>query len=459
MKIIEIFKNYENIKDEYVNLNGWIKHIRSGKKIIFISLNDGSCLENTQIIVFETLENFLEISKLNVGSAIKIKGILKNTPENKQKFEIKADEIIIEGTSASDYPLQKKFHTNEFLRNNLHLRSRTNTFYSVFKIRSILSFAIHKFFNEQGFIYVHTPIITGSDCEGAGEMFKVTSLDLNNLPKKENKTIDFKKDFFVKEAFLTVSGQLEAEAFAQTFGNVYTFGPTFRAENSNTARHAAEFWMVESEIAFADLSDNMKLSENMLKYIINYVLKEGFSEMDFIEKNIENGILKKLDDLINSNFEIITYTEAIKILQKNKKEFIYPVNWGVDLQTEHERYLTEIIFKKPIFVINYPKEIKAFYMRINDDEKTVSAMDCLIPGVGEIIGGSQREERLQFLLDRMKKMNINWENYQSYLELRKYGSVKHSGFGLGFDRILMYITGMSNIRDVIAYPRTANNLT
>ncbi|NLK34342.1 MAG: asparagine--tRNA ligase, partial [Gracilibacteraceae bacterium] len=409
-------------------------------------------------IVFEEgLENFNEIAKLSVGSAISVEGVLTESPGAKQPFELKADKIIIEGRSTSDYPLQKKSHSFEFLRSIAHLRPRTNTFSAVFRIRSLVAYAIHRFFQDQGFVYVHAPIITGSDAEGAGEMFRVTTIDMDNPPRTKDGNIDFSRDFFGKPANLTVSGQLNVETFCMAFRNVYTFGPTFRAENSNTARHAAEFWMIEPEIAFAELSDNMELAENMVKYIINYVLENAPEEMEFFNRFIDNTLLERLNSIVNSDFGVVTYTEAVDILKKSGVKFEYPVEWGIDLQTEHERYLTEQVYNKPVFVINYPKEIKAFHMRLNDDGKTVAAMDLLVPGVGEIIGGSQREERLEVLEKKMDEMGLNKEDYWWYLDIRKYGGVKHAGYGLGFERIIMYITGMSNIRDVIPFPRTVKS--
>ena len=402
----------------------------------------------------EDLENFKEISKLNVSSSLVVEGKLVLTPEAKQPFEIKATKITIEGRSTPDYPLQKKRHSFEFLREIAHLRPRSNTFSAVFRVRSLAAYAIHKFFQERNFVYVHTPIITASDCEGAGEMFRVTTLDLNNIPRDEQGNIDFSQDFFGKEANLTVSGQLQGEAYALAFRNIYTFGPTFRAENSNTTRHAAEFWMVEPEIAFADLNDDMELAEEMIKYIIQYVIDNAPEEMEFFDKFIEKGLMDKLKVITDSSFERISYTEAIEMLKKSGQDFQYPVEWGCDLQTEHERYLTEKVFKKPVFVTDYPKDIKAFYMRLNDDGKTVAAMDLLVPGVGEIIGGSQREERFDVLANRIKELGMDEEDYWWYLELRKYGGTKHAGFGLGFERIIMYMTGISNIRDVIPFPRT-----
>lgn len=456
-----LIKNLFNEPDKYYNnkvtISGWIRSVRDSKAFAFIVLNDGSSFNNLQIIVDGSIDNFKEITKLNIGSAIVVTGKLIPTPEAKQLFEIQAEEIVIEGESTPDFPLQKKKHSFEYLRTIAHLRPRTNTFLAVFRVRSLVAFAIHQFFQEKGFVYVHTPIITSSDAEGAGEMFRVTTLNMNNLPKDEEGAIDFSKDFFSKETNLTVSGQLNVEAYAMAFRNVYTFGPTFRAENSNTARHAAEFWMIEPEIAFADLQDNMDLAEEMLKYIIKYVRENAPEEMEFFNKFIDKDLFSRLDNVVSNKFERITYSEAIEILEKNKDKFEYPVYWGADLQTEHERYLTEVVFKKPVFVTDYPKDIKAFYMKLNQDNKTVAAMDLLVPGVGEIIGGSQREASYDKLLKRMEEMNLNSEDYWWYLDLRKYGTVKHSGFGLGFERAIMYITGMSNIRDVISFPRTVHN--
>ena len=417
-------------------------------------MNDGSFFKNLQIVIDTSLDNFDKVSKLPISSSIIVEGKLVETPSAKQPFEIQASKITIEGTSLQDYPLQKKRHSFEFLRTIAHLRPRSNTFSAVFRIRSLAAYAVHKFFQERNFVYVHTPIITASDCEGAGEMFRVTTLDLNNIPKNDEGKVDFSQDFFDKDAKLTVSGQLSAESYALAFGNVYTFGPTFRAENSNTARHASEFWMIEPEMAFADLNDYMDVAEEMVKYIINYVLENAPEEMNFFNSFIDKNLFKRLDNVVNSEFKRITYTEAIDLLQKSREKFQYPVEWGIDLQTEHERYITEKIFEKPVFVTDYPKDIKAFYMRLNDDNKTVAAADLLVPGVGEIIGGSQREERLDVLEERMKEFKLNEKDYWWYLELRKYGSAKHSGFGLGFERILMYMTGISNIRDVIPFPRT-----
>lgn len=453
-----IYRSTADYANKEVTLGGWIRTMRVSKNFGFIELNDGSFFKNIQI-VFEadTLSNYVEITKLGVGAAIIVKGLLVETPEAKQPFEVKAQEIAIEGTSTPDYPLQKKRHSVEFLRQIAYLRPRTNMFSATFRVRSLIAYAIHQFFQNKGFVYAHTPIITGSDCEGAGEMFRVTTLDLNNLPKKEDGTVDFSKDFFGKETNLTVSGQLSAETFAMAFRNVYTFGPTFRAENSNTARHAAEFWMIEPEMAFADLEDNMEVAEEMLKYIIQYVLDNAPEEMEFFNSFVDKGLLDRLHNILNNDFGRVTYTEAVDLLIKSGKKFEYPVSWGIDLQTEHERYLTEEIFKKPVFVTDYPKDIKAFYMRMNDDNKTVAAMDLLVPGVGEIIGGSQREERLELLEKRMDELGLKKEDYWWYLDLRKYGGTRHSGYGLGFERAVMYLTGMSNIRDVLPYPRTVKN--
>ena len=451
----ELFRNAEQYADQEVIVKGWVRNNRNSNKFGFIELNDGSFFKSVQVVYEEEfIDNFEEISKAYVATALAVRGIVTLTPNAKQPFEIKAKEIVVEATSTPDYPLQPKRHSMEFLREIAHLRPRSNTFAAVFRVRSLVAYAIHKFFQEQNFVYVHTPIITGSDCEGAGEMFRVTTLDMNDLPKTEEGKIDYSKDFFGKETNLTVSGQLEGETFAMAFRNIYTFGPTFRAENSNTARHASEFWMIEPEIAFADLKDNMELAEAMIKYIINYIMENAPEEMAFFNSFVDKGLIERLNHIVNSEFGHITYTEAVEILKKSGKEFQYPVEWGVDLQTEHERFLTEEVFKKPLFVTDYPKEIKAFYMRLNDDGKTVAACDLLVPGVGEIIGGSQREERLEVLTERMKELGLNEEDYWWYLDLRKYGGVKHSGYGLGFERIIMYITGMSNIRDVLPFPRT-----
>lgn len=437
-----------------IDVSGWVRTVRVSKSFGFIEVNDGSFFKNLQVVFEEGLENFKDVAKLTVGSSISVSGTLVESPGAKQPFELKAEKIVIEGLSESDYPLQKKSHSFEFLRSIAHLRPRTNTFSAVFRIRSIVAYAIHSFFQEKGFVYVHTPIITGSDCEGAGEMFQVTTLDMNKLPKDDKGAIDYSKDFFGKHTSLTVSGQLNVETFCMAFRSVYTFGPTFRAENSNTPRHAAEFWMIEPEIAFADLKDNMELAEEMVKYIINYVLENAPEEMEFFNSFIDKGLLDRLNNIVNSDFGCITYTEAIDILKKSGVEFEYPVEWGCDLKTEHERYITEQVYKKPVFVIDYPKEIKAFYMRLNEDDKTVSAMDLLVPGVGEIIGGSQREERYDVLMKRMRELDLDEADYSWYLDTRKYGAVKHSGYGLGFERIIMYITGMTNIRDVVPFPRT-----
>jgi asparaginyl-tRNA synthetase len=453
----DLYRKTEEYADKQVTVGGWIRTVRSSKTFGFIELNDGSFFKNVQIVFEDTLENYQEISKLNVGSAIIVEGTIVKTPEAKQPFEIKASAITVEGTSTPDYPLQKKRHSFEFLRTIAHLRPRTNTFSAVFRVRSLAAYAIHQFFQERGFVYVHTPIITGSDAEGAGEMFRVSTLDLNNLPKDQDGKVDFSKDFFGRETNLTVSGQLSVETYAMAFRNVYTFGPTFRAENSNTARHAAEFWMIEPEMAFADLNDDMELAEEMLKYIIQFVMDNAPEEMEFFNNFIDQTLFERLVNIVNSDFGHITYTEAIELLKKVNHQFEYPVEWGSDLQTEHERYLTEKIFNKPVFVTDYPKDIKAFYMRQNDDGKTVAAMDLLVPGVGEIIGGSQREERLDVLESRIKELNMKEEDYWWYLDTRRYGGTKHAGFGLGFERAIMYMTGMSNIRDVISFPRTVKN--
>ncbi len=460
MKIVsikELFKERDKYIGKEVEVGGWARSIRDSKTFGFIVLADGTYFDTLQIVYSDKLDNFNEICKLNVGAALIVKGKLVATPDAKQPFEIQADSVVIEGVSTPDYPLQKKRHTMEYLRTITHLRPRTNTFQAVFRVRSLVAFAIHKFFNERGFVYVHTPLITGSDCEGAGEMFQVTTLDLANVPKKDDGTVDFDKDFFNKPTNLTVSGQLNGETFAMAFKNIYTFGPTFRAENSNTTRHAAEFWMIEPEMAFADLEDNMEIAEDMIKYIIKYVMDEAPEEMDFFNQFIDKGLKERLENVVNSEFGRITYTDAVKELEKHNDKFDYKVSWGCDLQTEHERFLTEQIFKRPVFVTDYPKEIKAFYMKMNDDNKTVAAMDCLVPGIGEIIGGSQREDDYDKLLKRMEEMGLNKEDYDFYLDLRKYGSARHSGFGLGFERCVMYVTGMSNIRDVIPFPRTVNN--
>ena len=453
----EIYRNREQYLDKEITVGGWVRSVRDSKAFGFIVLHDGSFFETLQIVYHDNMENFAEVSKLNVGAAIIVKGTLVATPQAKQPFEIQATEVFVEGTSAPDYPLQKKRHSLEYLRTMTHLRPRTNTFQAVFRVRSLCAYAIHKFFQERGFVYVHTPLITASDCEGAGEMFQVTTLDLNNIPKDKEDKVDFTQDFFGKPTNLTVSGQLNAETFAQAFRNTYTFGPTFRAENSNTARHAAEFWMIEPEMAFADLKDDMEVAEAMLKYVISYVMENAPEEMDFLNQFVDKGLKDRLNPVLNAEFGHVTYTEAVEILEKHNDEFEYKVSWGTDLQTEHERYLTEEVFKRPVFVTDYPKEIKAFYMKLNQDGKTVAAMDCLVPGIGEIIGGSQREDDYDLLRKRMEEVGLDEENYQFYLDLRKYGSTHHSGFGLGFERCVMYLTGISNIRDAIPFPRTVNN--
>ncbi|CUQ23075.1 asparagine--tRNA ligase [Clostridium baratii] len=449
-----LYRNTSEYLNKEVSITGWIRTLRASNAFGFIEINDGSFFKNIQVVFDNNLSNFKEISKLPISSSLKIVGTLVETPNAKQPFEIQAKEVIIEGMSDSDYPLQKKRHTFEYLRTIAHLRPRSNAFSAVFRVRSVAAYAIHKFFQDKGFVYTNTPLLTGSDCEGAGEMFRVTTFDLDNVPMTEEGAVDYSKDFFGKETNLTVSGQLNAETFALAFRDVYTFGPTFRAENSNTARHAAEFWMVEPEISFADLNDDMKLAEEMLTYVIKYVMKECPEEIEFFNKFIDKGLVERLNHVANSEFAKVTYTEAVEILKACDKKFEYPVEWGIDLQTEHERYLTEEHFKRPLFVTDYPKDIKAFYMRMNDDNKTVAAMDLLVPGIGEIIGGSQREERLDVLKKRMAELNLNEEDYWWYLELRKYGETKHAGFGLGFERLIMYITGMTNIRDVIPFPRT-----
>lgn len=453
----QIFRNPDLYMNKEIKLSGWIRTIRDSKKFGFIELNDGTFFKNLQIVIDDSLDNFAEVVKLNISSAITVQGELVESPGAKQPFEVKAKHIVIEGPAAADYPLQKKRHTFEYLRTIAHLRPRTNTFSAVFRIRSLAAYAVHKFFQERGFVHVHTPIITSSDCEGAGEMFRVSTLDLNNLKRKSDGSVDFSADFFGKEASLTVSGQLAAEAYSLAYRNVYTFGPTFRAENSNTPRHAAEFWMLEPEMAFADLNDNMDVAEAMLKYLINYCMENAPEEMEFFNNFIDKELIARLDNVVNSDFERIAYTEAIDILKKSKQEFQYPVEWGCDLQTEHERYISEKVYRKPVFVINYPKDIKAFYMRLNDDQNTVAAMDLLVPGVGEIIGGSQREERYDYLVKRMEELGLDEEEYWWYLETRKYGTNKHAGFGLGFERAIMYVTGLSNIRDVISFPRTVRS--
>ena len=456
--ISEIFADPKSFDKVQVTVGGWIRTMRAQKTFGFIELNDGSYFKSLQV-VFEDgiVENYKDIAKQNVGAALIVGGTLVYTPDAKQPIELKASVITVEGASTPDYPLQKKRHSMEYLRTIAHLRPRTNTFSAVFRVRSVAAYAIHQFFQEQGFVYIHTPIITASDCEGAGEMFRVTTLDLTNVPKNEDGTVDYTQDFFGKSANLTVSGQLNVESFAQAFGNVYTFGPTFRAENSNTQRHAAEFWMIEPEMAFSDLSDYMDNAEAMIKFVIKTVLEKCPQEMEFFGKFVDKELLPRLQHVKDSDFVRVSYTEAVKLLQESGAKFDYPVSWGCDLQTEHERYLTEQLFQKPVFVTDYPKEIKAFYMRQTDDGKTVAAADCLVPGIGEIIGGSQREERLDLLEARMKELGLNPEDYWWYLDLRRYGSTHHAGYGLGFERLVMYLTGMSNIRDVLPHPRTVGN--
>ena len=451
----ELYRNTAEYGGQEVVIKGWVRNNRASNKFGFIELNDGSFFKSVQVVYEEEfLNNFEEISKAYVATALEVKGVVELTPNAKQPFEIKAREINVEATSTPDYPLQPKRHSMEFLREIAHLRPRSNMFSAVFRVRSLVAYAIHQFFQDQNFVYVHTPIITGSDCEGAGEMFRVTTLDMDNPPRDEEGNIDYSKDFFGKETSLTVSGQLQGETYALAFRNIYTFGPTFRAENSHTGRHASEFWMIEPEMSFTDLAGNMETAEAMIKYIISYVLENAPEEMQFFNSFVDKGLLERLNHIVNSDFGRVSYTEAVDILLKSGKEFQYPVAWGIDLQTEHERYLTEEVFKKPIFVTDYPKDIKAFYMRLNDDNKTVAACDLLVPGVGEIIGGSQREERYDVLTARMAELGLKEEDYSWYLDLRKYGGVKHSGYGLGFERIIMYITGVSNIRDVLPFPRT-----
>lgn len=455
--IKDLYRNTDKYENKAVQVSGWVKTLRDSKNFGFIELNDGSFFNNVQIVFDNNLSNFEEVRKLSISSSIIVIGKVIKTENTKQPFEIHAGEIEIFNQADLDYPLQKKRHSFEYLRTISHLRPRTNTFNAVFRVRSVLSFAIHKFFQERGFVYVHTPIITGSDCEGAGEMFRVTTMDMQNLPKAENGKVDYTQDFFGKESHLTVSGQLDVETFAHAFRNVYTFGPTFRAENSNTVKHAAEFWMIEPEICFADLQDDMDLAEDMIKYIISYVLENAPEEMEFFNKFIDTGLFDRLHNVLNSDFGRITYTDAIKELEKNNDNFEYPVHWGTDIQTEHERYLSEKIFGKPVFVTDYPKEIKAFYMKQNPDGKTVAATDLLVPGIGEIIGGSQREDDFEKLDKRLEELGLNKEDYWWYMDLRRYGSCVHSGFGLGFERMMMYLTGMQNIRDVLPFPRTPKN--
>ena len=453
----DLFKNTKEYIGKSIEVGGWVRSIRASKTFGFIVLSDGTFFTPLQVVYGDQLENFAEISKINVGAALIVKGTVVETPEAKQPFEIQAESVTVEGPSTGDYPMQKKRHTVEFLRTMTHLRPRTNLFQAVFRVRSLAAYAIHQFFQERGFVYVHTPLITGADCEGAGEMFRVTTMDPENPPRTEDGKIDFSKDFFGKPTNLTVSGQLNGETYAMAFRNIYTFGPTFRAENSNTTRHAAEFWMIEPEIAFADLSDDMRLAEDMIKYIIAYVLENAPEEMQFFNSFVDKGLLERLNHVMNSDFGHVTYTEAISLLEPHNDRFEYPVHWGSDLQTEHERYLTEELFKRPVFVTDYPKEIKAFYMKLNEDGKTVAAMDCLVPGIGEIIGGSQREDNYDILMNRINELGLNAEDYGFYMDLRKYGSARHAGFGLGFERCVMYLTGVSNIRDVLPFPRTVNN--
>ena len=453
----QIWENREAYLNREIDLGGWVRSNRDSKSFGFLTISDGSFFEPLQVVYHDSLSNFQLIRKINVGAALIIRGTLVATPDAKQPFEIQATEISVEGDSAPDYPLQKKRHSPEFLRTILHLRPRTNLFQAAFRVRSVIAFAIHSFFQERNFVYVHTPLITSSDAEGAGEMFRVTTLDPNDIPRTPDGLVDYREDFFGKETNLTVSGQLNGEAFAQAFRDIYTFGPTFRAENSNTTRHAAEFWMIEPEISFADLNDAMALAEDMLKYIIRYVLEHAPEEMEFLNRFVDTGLLERLNHVLHSEFGHISYTEAVDILMKNNDNFDYKVSWGTDLQTEHERYLTEQVFKRPLFVTDYPKDIKAFYMKLNDDGKTVAAMDCLVPGIGEIIGGSQREDDYEKLLTRMKALNMDEDAYRFYLDLRKYGSSRHAGYGLGFERCVMYLTGIQNIRDVLPFPRTVGN--
>ena len=455
--IRDLYRSREKYIGREVTVGGWVRSNRDSKNFGFLILNDGTFFEPLQVVYGDALPNFEELRKVNVGAALIVRGTIVETPGTKQPFEMQAADVVVEGVSGADYPLQKKRHSFEYLRTISHLRPRTNTFQAVFRVRSLIAYAIHSFFMERGFVYVHTPLITGSDCEGAGEMFQVTTLDLNNIPKTEDGKVDFSQDFFGKPTNLTVSGQLNGETYALAFKNIYTFGPTFRAENSNTTRHAAEFWMIEPEMAFADLKDDMILAEAMLKYIIRYVLENAPEEMAFFNQFVDKGLLERLEHVAGADFANVTYTEAIEILEKNNDAFDYKVSWGCDLQTEHERYLTEEVFRRPVFVTDYPREIKAFYMKLNEDGKTVAAMDCLVPGIGEIIGGSQREGSLELLEQRMEELGLRKEDYGFYLDLRRYGSVRHAGFGLGFERCVMYLTGMGNIRDVVPFPRTVKN--
>ena len=453
----DLFKNTEKYVDQEIEIGGWVRNKRPSKQFGFIVLNDGTYFTPVQVVYNDSIENFQEISKINVGAALIVKGTLVLTPNAKQPFEIQASSVTVEGPSSGEYPLQPKKHSMEFLRSITHLRPRANTFQAVFRVRSLAAMAIHQFFQDRDFIYVHTPLITGSDCEGAGEMFQVTTLDLKNIPLTEDGKVDFSQDFFGKPTNLTVSGQLNGETFAMAFRNIYTFGPTFRAENSNTTRHAAEFWMIEPEMAFADLDDLLRVEEDMLKYIISYVLEHAPEEMAFFNQFVDKGLLDRLNNILNNDFGRITYTDAVALLEKHNDKFEYPVSWGCDLQTEHERFLTEQVFKKPVFVTDYPKDIKAFYMKLNPDGKTVAAVDCLVPGVGEITGGSQREDNYEVLKARIEELGMNPEDYDFYMDLRKYGSCRHAGFGLGFERCVMYLTGIGNIRDAIPFPRTVGN--
>lgn len=457
MDIREIYKSYKELDGKTVEVQAWIKNLRAQKEFGFIEINDGSFFNSVQVVYDNTLENFERVSKLYLSASIRVKGKVVLTPNNKQAFEIKAEEIEVLGDSTADYPLQNKRHSMEFLRSIAHLRPRANLFRAAYRIRSLAAFAIHKFFNEQDFVYVHTPILTASDAEGAGEMFQVTTLDIDNPPRKEDGAVDYSQDFFDKPTHLTVSGQLEGETFAMAFSKIYTFGPTFRAENSNTTRHAAEFWMIEPEMAFMDNNQNMDVAEAMLKYVINYVMENAKEEIEFCNQFVDKGLIDRLNHVRNSDFERVTYTRAIEILKEHEEKFDVKVEWGMDLQTEHERYLTEQIFKKPIFVTDYPKDIKAFYMKLNPDNKTVAAMDCLVPGIGEIVGGSQREEDYDKLEKRINELGLDMDSYTWYMDLRKYGSVVHSGYGLGFERLIMYITGIENIRDVLPFPRTVHH--
>ena len=455
--IRDLYRNREEYFGKEITVGGWVRNNRDSRNFGFLVINDGTFFEPLQVVYGDKLANFGELCKMNVGTAVIVRGTVIATPEAKQPFELQAEEVLVEGPSTADYPLQKKRHSFEYLRTISHLRPRTNTFQAVFRVRSLIAYAIHTFFMDRGFVYVHTPLITGSDCEGAGEMFQVTTMDLENIPRTEDGKVDFSQDFFGKATNLTVSGQLNVETYAFAFKNVYTFGPTFRAENSNTTRHAAEFWMIEPEMAFADLADDMILAESMLKFVIRYVLDNAPEEMAFFNQFVDKELIERLEHVAASDFAHVTYTEAIKILKAHNDEFDYKVSWGCDLQTEHERYLTEKEFKRPVFVTDYPKEIKAFYMKLNEDKKTVAAMDCLVPGIGEILGGSHREDDLETLERRMEEMGLNKEDYGFYLDLRRYGSVRHAGFGLGFERCVMYLTGMGNIRDVLPFPRTVNN--